>query len=103
MKFSWLTPNKNKKNVASQSTFNKQNLQVNTVVVVNYDPFGAHSTRDAIITGIIAGGYQVRFTSTKGSSLHGDVVQSYQRADGTWVSATQATATITYNQILKVR
>lgn len=96
----WFTPNKNKNKVLNEKANAKKTLGVGDTVVVNYDPFGKHNTRHAVIESVRTGGYQVRFTSTKGESCDGGIRKPFERKDGTHVTTTSVTAFITYNQIL---
>lgn len=96
----WFTPNKNKQKILKEKANAIRNFNVGDTVVVNYDPFGKHKTRHAVIESVVANGYQVRFTSTKGESCDGGNRKSFQRKDGSFVTTTSITAYITYNQIL---
>ena len=100
MAFSWNTPNKNKNKVQKAKQTANMNLEIGDTVVVNYDPFGKHKTRHALIEGFAPNGYKVRFTSTKGTSCDGDNRKVFQKKDGSYVTTTEITAIITYKQIL---
>lgn len=77
------------------------NLQVNDMAVIDYDPFGVHTTRHALVLERVSKGYKVRFTSTKGASCDGCNRKVYQRKDGTYVTLTECVEVVTYKQVLR--
>ncbi len=67
---------------------------------INYDPTGKHNNRWGIVKEVVADGYKVLFTSTKGASCYGGSHKVYERKDGSWIAETVYLEYVKYNQII---